>query len=88
MAAVLFAIMRQSAAANGGDTKDLTFMFITSFGRYGYNSSGARPAADIALEIINSRPDLLDGYRLVYDTVRDSEVSSEVCDTACYHFAS
>ena len=53
---------------------NLTFVLVTSYGRYGFNSSGTLPAADIALERINNRPDLLPGYNLVYDTVRNSEV--------------
>ena len=55
--------------------KNLTFMFITSFGRFGLNSSGVIPAADIALEAINADPNILPGYNLVYDRIRDSEVS-------------
>ena len=55
--------------------QNLTFMFITSFGRFGLNSSGAVPAADIALEAINANPNILPGYNLVYDGVLDSEVS-------------
>ena len=66
----------QCAGVNSGTQKDLTFMFITSFGRFGFNSSGTFPAVDIALEMINSRSDILQGYNLVYDgVVRDSEVS-------------
>lgn len=64
-------------AVEGADTNgplNLTFVLITSYGRYGFNSSGTLPAADIALERINNRSDLLPGYNLAYDTVRDSEV--------------
>ena len=32
------------------------------------------PAADMALEDINSNPSILPGYNLVYDKVRDSQV--------------
>ena len=53
----------------------LTFMLITSYGQYGVNSSGALPAIDMALEDINSDPDILPGYNLMYDEVRDSMVS-------------
>ena len=53
---------------------NLTLMFITSFGQSGFNSSGAIPAADMALEDINSNPSILPGYNLVYDKVRDSQV--------------
>ena len=54
--------------------QNLSFMFITSFGRFGLNSSGAIPAADIALEAINANPNVLPGYNLVYHHYRDSEV--------------
>ena len=57
------------------DTKNLTFVFITSWGGYGFNSSGTLPAAEIALRDINSHADLLPGYNLVYDEIRDSKVS-------------
>ena len=50
-------------------------MLVTSWGGFGYNSSGTLPAAEIALRNINSRSDLLPGYNLVYDQVRDSKVS-------------
>lgn len=53
---------------------NLTFMLITSFGQFGFNSSGALPAADMALEDINNDPTILKTYNLVYDKVRDSQV--------------
>ena len=55
--------------------QNLTFMFVTSFGQFGLNSSGVVPAADLALERINNYSDILPGYNLVYDQVRDSQVS-------------
>ena len=58
----------------GESVHNLTFMFITSFGQFGFNASGVVPAADIALEDINSHPDVLQGYNLMYDEVRDSQV--------------
>ena len=59
------------------NNNNLTFMLVTSWGGFGYNSSGTLPsAAEIALRSINSRPDLLPGYSLVYNEVRDSKVSS------------
>ena len=54
---------------------NLTFMLITSFGQYGFNSSGQIPAVDMALEDINSNPQVLPGYNLMYDKLRDSQVS-------------
>ena len=53
---------------------DLNIMLIVSFGQSGFNSSGVVPAADIALEDINRTPDLLPGYTLKYDKIRDSQV--------------
>ena len=58
---------------------NLTFMMIASYGQYGFNSSGSLPAIDMALEDINSDPDILLGYNLMYDKVRDSMVSSHSC---------
>ena len=73
-ATVLIALDPAALAAD----RNLTVMFITSFGQFGFNSSGAVPAADIALEHINRSPDILPGYNLVYDQVRDSQVNSGV----------
>ena len=64
-----------SLLVSADDNKNLTFMLVTSWGGFGYNSSGTLPAAEIALRNINNRPDLLPGYNLVYDQVRDSKVS-------------
>ena len=60
--------------AMGESTHNLTFMFITSFGQFGFNASGVVPAADIALEDINNDTNILSGYHLMYDQVRDSQV--------------
>lgn len=67
--------------------QNLTFMLITSFGEFGFNSSGAIPAADLALDDINARADLLPGYRLVYDKPRNSQVrlAIYVYRAACRH---
>ena len=54
--------------------QNLTFMLNTSFGEFGFNSSGAIPAADVALEDINRNNSMLPGYRLVYDKPRNSQV--------------
>ena len=58
----------------GKDRTNLTIMLIISYGQFGFNSSGGLPAAEMALEDINNKPDLLPGYNLVYDSVRDSQV--------------
>ena len=53
---------------------NLTIMLITSFGEFGFDSSGAIPAADVALDDINGNNSMLPGYRLVYDKPRNSQV--------------
>ena len=63
------------AVCGGQAEHNLTFMLMTSFGQFGFNSSGLMPAADMALEDINSNPQVLPGYSLTYDTLRDSQVS-------------
>ena len=60
---------------DGYSNYTLSFMFITSFGKFGLNSSGAVPAAEMAIRDINDRSSLLPGYVLGYDSVRDSQVS-------------
>ena len=49
------------------ENTNLTFMLIISYGEFGFNSSGGLPAAEMALEDINSDPHMLPGYNLVYD---------------------
>ena len=71
----LIVLLSVSGCALGKPVHNLTFMFVTSFGQSGFNSSGVVPAADIALEDINNHPDVLHGYHLTYDKVRDSQVS-------------
>ena len=71
---LLFLTSAIATATEESVAHDLTFMFITSFGKFGFNSSGALPAADIALEDVNNNYDLLPGYNLRYDVVRDSQV--------------
>ena len=73
----LFGVVAISACglANQDNNTNLTFMMIISFGQFGFNSSGALPAAEMALEDINMDSDVLAGYNLVYDRVRDSQVS-------------
>eukprot|EP00731_Ephydatia_muelleri_P020684 Em0013g411a len=58
---------------DGNSNHTLSFMFITSFGKFGLNSSGVIPAAEMAITDINDRSTLLPGYVLGYDSVRDSQ---------------
>ena len=69
---LLYCLLLCQLLISGESVHNLTFMFVTSFS--GFNASGVVPAADIALEDINSHPDVLSGYNLVYDKVRDSQV--------------
>ena len=50
------------------------FGHITSFGSFGFNSSGAVPAIQLAQDLINSDPGILSGYLLNSTQVMDSEV--------------
>ena len=77
---MLFMIFPFFAVMESKSVQNLTFMFVTSFGQSGFNASGVVPAADIALEDINSHPDVLQGYHLMYDKVKDSQVgTSHAC---------
>ena len=69
----------------GETVHNLTFMLITSFGEFGasVNSSGAIPGVDTALNGIRERQDMIPGYNLVYDEVRDSKVSPSCCGSQC-----
>ena len=57
----------------GSDPKTVYFSLIFSGGEKGYNSSGAVPAIDLALEAVQRRQ-LLPGYNLTYDKIRNSQV--------------
>ena len=59
-----------------GQSGNLSFMLMTSFGEFGLNSSGIVPAVRIALEDINASPDILPGYNLTFDELRNSQVST------------
>ena len=56
----------------------LYFSLISSFGRYGFNSSGTIPAMEIALERVEEMQ-ILPGYKLENSPVRDSEVRKYSC---------
>lgn len=71
---MLFIVATDPGGRASASEQNLTFMLITSFGEFGFNSSGAIPAADVALEDINRNSSMLPGYRLVYDKPRNSQV--------------
>ena len=73
--AVLFILWSLALFRTSEEVEDLNILFVVSFGQSGFNSSGVIPAAEMALEDINNAPDLLPGYKLTYDQVRDSQVS-------------
>ena len=68
-----------------GQSMNLSFMLMTSFGEFGLNSSGIVPAVRIALEDINESPDVLPGYNLTYDEIRNSQVSIKIISYLQYH---
>lgn len=73
---LLIALMVTTGEETVAAERNLTFMLITSFGEFGFNSSGAIPAADVALDDINRNSSMLPGYRLGYDKPRNSQVFS------------
>ena len=56
-------------------SKIIYFGHITSYGESGFNSSGAVPAVELAVEHVNNNTFILAGYKLVSTPVMDSEVS-------------
>ena len=64
---------------------NLTIMLITSFGEFGFNSSDAIPAADVALDDINRNSSMLPGYRLIYNKPRNSQVTTDLLQSHCMH---
>ena len=56
-------------------SKIIYFGHITSYGESGFNSSGAVPAVELAVEHVNNNASILAGYKLVSTPVMDSEVS-------------
>ena len=80
-----FLLLSLSHIGMGESQQNLTFMMITSSGRFGFNSSGLVPAANMALEDINHHPDILPGYNLMYDKLRDSQVSV-ILINQCYNY--
>ena len=56
-------------------TGTIYFGHITSFGESGFNSSGAIPAVDLAVQHINNNTSILPGYKLMSTPVMDSGVS-------------
>eukprot|EP00731_Ephydatia_muelleri_P010455 Em0005g1041a len=54
-------------------SKIIYFGHITSYGESGFNSSGAVPAVELAVEHVNNNASILAGYKLVSTPVMDSE---------------
>lgn len=72
--ATLSVSLPEYVGGQSSENTNLTFMLIISYGEFGFNSSGGLPAAEMALEDINSDPDVLPGYNLLYDRIRNSQV--------------
>ena len=73
-AALILAWAVASLVSGQDDLKTVYFSLIVSNGEYGYRSSGAVPSIDLALEAVRSMQ-VLPGYNLTYETVRNSKVS-------------
>ena len=73
-----------SLVSGQGAPKPVYFSFIVSNGEYGYRSSGVVPSVDIALEAIENQQ-LLPGYNLTFETVRNSKVCLCNYTGACLH---
>lgn len=58
-----------------GPSNNVYFSLIVSNGEFGYNSTGAIPAVDIALEYVKSNQ-ILPDYNLMYERVGNSKVGS------------
>ena len=65
-------------------TRTIYFGHITSFGKSGFNSSGAIPAVDLAVQHINNNTSILPRYKLMSTPVMDSGVSYI---TTCIYWA-
>ncbi len=87
VASFLLVVLAVDVLVNfAGAEKNLTISVILSFGEDGFNASGAVPAIDLALDHVAEVNNLLPGYRLRYDTVRDSEVSRVHASTMVYSY--
>ena len=72
---LVFQLLVYFIGSGASQRSNLTLIMMTSFGQFGFNSSGLIPAADMALEDINENSQILPGYNLVYNTLRDTQVS-------------
>ena len=71
---VIFLVSAQYGSRAANETKPVYFSLIISGGENGsFRSSGGVPSIDIALEAVQSR-ELLPGYSLTYNRVRNSKV--------------
>ena len=71
---VCLLVLQTNASTSTEVVHEINFLFIVSFGQSGFNSSAVIPAAEMALEDINNAPNMLPGYKLTFDRVRDSQV--------------
>ena len=66
-----------SSDGDKDDLKPIYFAFMTAFSG-SFVSSGTIPAVNLAIERVNSNMTLLQGYRLNYTTVYDTQVSQSL----------
>ena len=72
---VQFPVLLDLLQSGASQYSNLTLIMMTSFGKFGFNSSDLIPATDMALEDINENSHILPGYNLVYNTLRDTQAS-------------
>ena len=65
------------AQSSGAEISPVYFSLIISGGENGYRSSGGIPSIQLALDAVN-KTELLPGYNLTYDSIRNSQVNMKV----------
>ena len=72
---VLLASLLWLLASGFSQRVPIHFSYITTKSG-GFITSGAIPAVDLALKLINNRTDILTNYNLSYNNIHDSKVRS------------
>lgn len=75
--AVIIALTAVTQTCLASSPDKVYFSLIVSYGEFGFNSSGAIPAVNVALEYIN-RSQILPGYELTYERARNSQVQLRI----------
>ena len=65
----------EAESSGARESSPVYFSLITSGGENGYRSTGGIPSIHLALDAVN-KTELLPGYNLTYDNVRNSKVKT------------